>query len=300
MKKHPFLFLKHKFSLENSAPRFSRKVSRNSYETLTANLGTGNFFAALNLQFFVVIWTRSSGLAIKNTSLTSRPPICSSSRRTVDGWKHLTPTRLSSGWRTHEPQVWHASSTFGWLHQIEGYSIPWCTVHKTCWWWAGQGRSTCSCCQCHCSPSEQRRTTCCQCFKCWNRASWTCQWSYRWGKKIRLCLEFLEVKITHILLIDNSAAKQVAKKRGNGRLRDVSGTLLFGHRTKQTPRLWRSSKLEQRTMLATLARPLGQGSPLCLHVLAQPPWQGWWPHWRRGCNEDRKGPGEQNQNHTSG
>lgn len=92
------------------------------------------------------------------------------------------------------------------------------------------------------------------------------------GKKIRLCLEFLmEVKITHILLIDNSAAKQVAKKRGNGRLRDVSGTLLFGHRTKQTPRLWRSSKLEQRTMLATLARPLGQGSPLCLHVLAQPP-----------------------------
>lgn len=79
------------------------------------------------------------------------------------------------------------------------------------------------------------------------------------GKVLRLCLGFLmEARITHIFLIDSSAAKQVARKRGNGRRRYVSGTLLFGRRTKQTRRLWRSNKLEQRTMLATLARPLGK------------------------------------------
>jgi hypothetical protein len=45
---------------------------------------------------------------------------------------------------------------------------------------------------------------------------------------LRLCLEFLmEVKITHIFLVDNSAAKQVANKRGSGRLRHVSGKLLW-------------------------------------------------------------------------
>lgn len=37
----------------------------------------------------------------------------------------------------------------------------------------------------------------------------------------------MEEKITHIYLIDNSAARQVANKRGSGKLRHVSGKLLW-------------------------------------------------------------------------
>ena len=48
------------------------------------------------------------------------------------------------------------------------------------------------------------------------------------GMALRLCLEFLmEVKVTHVCLIDNSATKQIANKRGGGRLRHVSGKLLW-------------------------------------------------------------------------
>ena len=48
------------------------------------------------------------------------------------------------------------------------------------------------------------------------------------GIFLKRCLEFLlEEEIRHTCLIDNSATKQIANKRGNGRLRHVSGKLLW-------------------------------------------------------------------------
>ena len=48
------------------------------------------------------------------------------------------------------------------------------------------------------------------------------------GIFLKRCLEFLlEEEVKHACLIDNSATKQIANKRGNGRLRHVSGKLLW-------------------------------------------------------------------------
>ena len=48
------------------------------------------------------------------------------------------------------------------------------------------------------------------------------------GIALRICLEFLmDVKVFHICLMDNSATRQIANKRGSGRLRHVSGKLLW-------------------------------------------------------------------------
>ena len=45
----------------------------------------------------------------------------------------------------------------------------------------------------------------------------------------RICLQFLldEGEIQHVCLIDNSATKQISNKRGTGKLRHVSGKLLW-------------------------------------------------------------------------
>ena len=48
------------------------------------------------------------------------------------------------------------------------------------------------------------------------------------GMALRLCIEFLiGIKLLHVCLIDNSATRQVSNKRGSGKLRHVSGKLLW-------------------------------------------------------------------------
>eukprot|EP00435_Cladocopium_sp_Y103_P032112 s1247_g8.t1 len=48
------------------------------------------------------------------------------------------------------------------------------------------------------------------------------------GMALRLCIEFLmDVKVQHVCLVDNSATRQISNKKGSGRLRHVSGKLLW-------------------------------------------------------------------------
>ena len=48
------------------------------------------------------------------------------------------------------------------------------------------------------------------------------------GTALRLCTEFLiDIKLLHVCLIDNSATRQISNKRGSGKLRHVSGKLLW-------------------------------------------------------------------------